>query len=284
VRYERNIKGAFEHALEEFPGPMRESVWADKYKYLTDASLITARVQPGAAILDIGGARGPNCAMLSRLGRFDLHLVDRFDLSTDEINGQAGHPTRTFYQGQGVQVAACDVQSEPLPFADASFDLVTAVDLIEHFPGSAQNAFREIYRVLKPGGQLISGCPNIANLQNRLKLLFGNSIHSKIDGWYDSSVYRGHIREYSRREWKWMLDQVGFERVELRMGEEQLDSVIRDRAKLQRDRSAGSTRLELSKPGDLAFYLGALLYYGVVTLLPSLRYFIRVSAQRPSST
>ena len=40
-----------------------------------------------------------------------------------------------------------------------------------------------------------------------------------------------------------------------RMGEEQLDSVIKDRAKLQRDRSAGSNQLNLSKPKDLIFYI-----------------------------
>jgi hypothetical protein len=128
----------------------------------------------------------------------------------------------------------------------------------------------------------VSGCPNIANLQNRLKLLFGSSIHSAIDVWYETPVYRGHIREYSSKEWRWMLDNIGFRDVRFRMGEEELDSVIRDRAKLQRDRSAGSKRLNLARPRDLAFFLGVLLYYGAVTMLPSLRYFIRAFAQRPA--
>src|SRR5690606_14474172 len=131
------------------------------------------------------------------------------------------------------------------------------------------------YRVLKPGGQLVSGCPNIANLQNRLKLLFGSSIHSAISVWYDSPVYRGHIREYSSKEWRWMLSSAGFRDIQLCMGEEELDSVIRDRAKLQRDRAAGAKRLNLARPGDLAFYLGVLIYYGAVMVLPSMRYFIR---------
>jgi hypothetical protein len=55
-----------------------------------------------------------------------------------------------------------------------------------------------------------------------------------------------------------------------------------DRAKLQRDRAEGSRRLNLAKPGDLAFYLGVLLYYGAVMVQPSLRYFIRAFAQRPT--
>jgi SAM-dependent methyltransferase len=284
MRYSHEIKAAFDGALTEFPEGIREDVWADKYKYLTDVSLITSLIKPSASILDIGGARGPNCAMLAQLGGFELHLADRFDLHGDEIDARASHPTRAFYEGSGVHVVACDVQCDQLPFPDASFDLITAVDLIEHFPGSAQHALREMYRVLKPGGHLVTGCPNIANLQNRLKLLFGSSIHSAIKTWYGNSVYRGHIREYSREEWRWMLESVGFHNTIVRMGEEELDSVIRDRAKLQRDRTTGSKRLDLTKPGDLKFYLGVLLYYGAVMALPSLRYFIRVLAQRPLTT
>src|SRR5574340_1247051 len=42
---------------------------------------------------------------------------------------------------------------QPLPFADASFDVVTAGSSIEQTP-DAKATLREIYRVLKPGGRL----------------------------------------------------------------------------------------------------------------------------------
>jgi len=67
------------------------------------------------------------------------------------------------------------------------------------------------------------------------------------------------------------------------LGEEELDSVIKDRAKLQRDRSAGSNRLDLSKPKDLIFYSVVLLYYGFVQLFPGCRYFSRFIARKPAS-
>lgn len=45
-----------------------------------------------------------------------------------------------------------------LPFADASLDLVAAFDVIEHVSDD-QGAFREVTRVLKPGGRLIFSVP-----------------------------------------------------------------------------------------------------------------------------
>jgi hypothetical protein len=67
------------------------------------------------------------------------------------------------------------------------------------------------------------------------------------------------------------------------MGEEQLDSVIKDRAKLQRDRSAASNKLDLSKPKDLIFYSIVMLYYGFVQLFPGCRYFSRFIARKPAA-
>jgi len=45
-----------------------------------------------------------------------------------------------------------------LPFADASFDCITILDVMEHLP-HPEAAFGEMLRVLKPGGILISQTP-----------------------------------------------------------------------------------------------------------------------------
>jgi len=49
-----------------------------------------------------------------------------------------------------------DVQR--LTFADASFDLVTHTEVFEHVPDDA-SAFRELHRVLRPGGRMIFTAP-----------------------------------------------------------------------------------------------------------------------------
>jgi SAM-dependent methyltransferase len=48
-----------------------------------------------------------------------------------------------------------------LPFADASFDHVTCIEVIEHIPAEMRRAtMREIWRVLIPGGRFILRCPH----------------------------------------------------------------------------------------------------------------------------
>lgn len=54
------------------------------------------------------------------------------------------------------RVTLAEANAEALPFADASFDIVTCVYLLHELPHRArQAAAREIRRVLKPGGRLI---------------------------------------------------------------------------------------------------------------------------------
>ncbi len=48
----------------------------------------------------------------------------------------------------------------PLPFADAEFDRVVVVDMLEHVPDEASFA-RELGRILKPGGRLIVNTPHL---------------------------------------------------------------------------------------------------------------------------
>lgn len=52
---------------------------------------------------------------------------------------------------------ACDL-SQPLPFADGAFDTIVLSDVLEHMPDPAL-LWREMTRVLAPGGQVIMNVP-----------------------------------------------------------------------------------------------------------------------------
>ena len=71
--------------------------------------------------------------------------------------------------GQKVDIA--NLNHEPLPYGDATFDVVTATEVIEHLE-DFREVLREIYRVLKPGGVCILSTPNILNLNSRLRFLW----------------------------------------------------------------------------------------------------------------
>jgi SAM-dependent methyltransferase len=59
-----------------------------------------------------------------------------------------------------------------LPFAAASFDRGLCLDVLEHltFPEQPQ-ALAELFRVIRPGGELLVSVPNLAHLQSRAHFL-----------------------------------------------------------------------------------------------------------------
>ena len=93
-----------------------------------------------------------------------------------------------FRERLGLEGHWCDVDAEPLPFADSSFDLVVFTEVMEHvrFPAKA---LAEIRRVLKPEGRLVGSVPNAFRLRNRWRFLWGQPFET------DPS----HLRSYSAR-------------------------------------------------------------------------------------
>src|SRR3990170_431724 len=68
-----------------------------------------------------------------------------------------------------------DLNFEKFPYLDGYFDLVTALQVIEHLENPFQ-VMRETHRVLRPGGFFIISIPNPFQITNRLKFLFGGNV------------------------------------------------------------------------------------------------------------
>ena len=72
-----------------------------------------------------------------------------------------------------IKVSKVNLENERFPYPDESFDLVVCNQVLEHL----KNIFlplSEMERVLKPGGHLAIGIPNLAALHNRLLLFSGS--------------------------------------------------------------------------------------------------------------
>ncbi|MBI5224329.1 methyltransferase domain-containing protein [Candidatus Micrarchaeota archaeon] len=69
-------------------------------------------------------------------------------------------------------VKALKARVQKLPFKDATFDIVTMAEVIEHFI-ETEIALKEIMRVLKPGGRIIITTPNFASIRDRILMIFG---------------------------------------------------------------------------------------------------------------
>jgi ubiquinone/menaquinone biosynthesis C-methylase UbiE len=89
---------------------------------------------------------------------------------------------------------------EQLPFADNAFDLVTCIETLEHVR-DVQLALSEIRRVLRPGGRLALTTPASA----RWRVLFRGVEHP----------FSPHIRSFTRRSLRTILETMGFQVLEL---------------------------------------------------------------------
>lgn len=65
--------------------------------------------------------------------------------------------------------------AEPLPWADASFDVIVCLETLEHLPGP-RHTLREFARVLRPGGRLVISTPNVQSLLSRIKFLLWGTL------------------------------------------------------------------------------------------------------------
>jgi SAM-dependent methyltransferase len=126
-------------------------------------------------ILDIGCGTGATLDHLSRFG---------------EVQGVDVSPLALEYcRERGHRRVLC-ASATDLPFATASFDLVTALDVIEHLDDDLRG-LREIERVLRPGAPAI---------------LFVPAFHSL---WGPNDDQSGHKRRYRLPEFRRQVGRAG---------------------------------------------------------------------------
>ncbi len=124
--------------------------WFVGRRALFAREILRAGIARSARTLDIGTSTGTNLRMLRELGFRDVIGVDASEEAIRYCAGKGLAPVR---KGD-----AC-----ALPFADASFDLVLATDIIEHVDDDLL-ALREIARVLAPGGKALITVPAFPSL------------------------------------------------------------------------------------------------------------------------
>jgi SAM-dependent methyltransferase len=101
----------------------------------------------GRRVLDVGCGEGELAVRLAGLGA----QVTGVDASAPMIAAARARAERS-----GLVVTFCEGRADALPFPAASFDLVVAVTVL-CFIEDALPTFREVSRVLAPGGQFVIG-------------------------------------------------------------------------------------------------------------------------------
>jgi SAM-dependent methyltransferase len=149
--------------------------------------LIVSAVGRGKRVLDLG----------CRSGALTRHFLEGNSVVGLDVDPAALEKAAVL----GIEPVQANVE-EPLPFEDASFDVVVAGELFEHlqFPDAL---VREVRRVLRPGGVLAGSVPNAFRVQSRLRFLRGSPPE-------DDPT---HLRMFSPTALRELL--AGFERIEL---------------------------------------------------------------------
>jgi len=126
-------------------------------------------------ILDVGCGAGN---MFHHLGRYG------------QVTGIENHPNPvTAGQARGYDIRQGDGRS--LPFPPGEFDLVSALDVIEHNEEDVK-MLEEMYRVLKPGGLVLITVPALQWL------------------WSNNDVLNAHVRRYTASQIRDLFRQAGF--------------------------------------------------------------------------
>ncbi len=137
--------------------------------------------EPRGALLDVAAGSGIVAETLQQRG-WDVSALELSETQVEAIRARGIRDVRQH-----------DLSAGPLPFDDAGFQAVFAGEIIEHLVDTG-GFLNEIARVLVPGGVVIITTPNLASLENRMRLLLG--IYPKwVD--YELASGEGHVRGYT---------------------------------------------------------------------------------------
>ena len=101
-------------------------------------------------VLDIGCYTGSLISDLSQTGFSDVYGVD--------VDSHAVARGQKLYPALEARITSYD--GVTLPFAEATIDVVTMFDVLEHIPNVEKFLSQQVQRVLKPGGTLVFQTPN----------------------------------------------------------------------------------------------------------------------------
>lgn len=201
--------------LELFPEESRRFIIYQSYlQHLSTLKIILPYLNERntkVKILDVGSGLGEISLVLQKAG-YECTAIDTwqpfYEINKHILGTKEDIISRL--QRNGIRTEYCDIEKEPFPFEDNSFDVVLFTNVIEHLHSSAKRPLKEIRRVLKDKGVLILSTPNLATLKNRLFMMAGLSNYVNIDVWYHCNPYFGHTREYTSGEIRKMLKWEGF--------------------------------------------------------------------------
>ncbi|KIE58794.1 2-polyprenyl-3-methyl-5-hydroxy-6-metoxy-1,4-benzoquinol methylase [Methylacidiphilum kamchatkense Kam1] len=164
-------------------------------------------------LLDIGSGKGE----LIRL------VKEKWDLSTFACDY-----TDKWMEVKNQKVEVVDLNTDPLPYSDNSFDIITCTEVVEHL-NNYRKLLQEMYRVLKPQGLVVISTPNLLNLKSRMRFFsfgFWNLFGPLPFDHVQREDTDGHINPVHFFYLVHGLHEAGFSKIEISVDKYQRSSMI----------------------------------------------------------
>lgn len=160
-----------------------------------------SRWKGGRRVLDIG-AHWLHQAVIWSRGGYEVTAVELPALFQEENVLRVAKASNIRLLGCADLGAASDLDALP---AD-SFDVVLFTEILEHITFNPIDLWKQVYRALSPGGQIVITTPNYYSWRGRawrpLRFLTGQAGGISVDDVIGVGTYAHHWREYSLAEVK----------------------------------------------------------------------------------
>jgi SAM-dependent methyltransferase len=128
-----------------------------------------AECKGGKKILEVGFGSGLTFPNLADLYHQTFGIEKNDPIAISKISN--------YFRQRHINVQLTSGDLLNMPYEDDEFDTVLVISVLEHLQPREQNrAFSEIYRIIRPGGQLVYGVPIDRPLMTFLYRILGYSI------------------------------------------------------------------------------------------------------------
>lgn len=187
----------FKKTIHNISSKNKELNWGREIIAKWSSDYINNLSEKEVRILDIGCAGGADL----------LNIKKSINNKHLNMYGVENHePYEKEAVANNIKVSSIDIERNSLPYEDGFFDIVIINQVLEH----TKEIFwicSEISRVLKKGGIVIVGVPNIAAFHNRFLVLFGQ--HPTV-----IETLSAHVRGYSIPAFKRFIERDDYFKVE----------------------------------------------------------------------
>jgi len=154
------------------------------------------------------------------IGSYPYHLTFCLKSLGYPIIGLDLNPKRgeDFIRKHNLIIKKCDIEKQKIPFDDGRFELVLFNEILEHLRIDPISTLKEVNRIIKPNGIMVLTTPNLYSLRKIILFNLGNGFNDPYEEFEKLHTigHMGHIREYSSKEVKKLLEKTGFNIINVR--------------------------------------------------------------------